>query len=108
MSPTLNKVRENVDAGRVRVSEHAFQELHDDTIDLQDIVSGLATATTVEDYPDYWKGPSVLCLQRDAENKLIHVLWGLSKQAPEIAIIITAYKPDPERWSDNFMTRKRK
>lgn len=108
MNPTLAKITENVVAGRVRVSEHALQELNDDAIDLRDVISGLATAALVEDYPDYWKGPCILCLQHDRDGHVIHVLWGIAKQATETATVITAYRPDPARWSADFMTRNRK
>lgn len=106
MSETLGKVRENAEAGRVRVSQHGAQELTDDNIDFEDVIEGVATAVTIEDYPDYHKGPSVLCLQQDAAGNPIHVLWGLAKKNPDIATIITAYRPDPERWTPDLMTRR--
>jgi Domain of unknown function (DUF4258) len=83
-----------------------MQELSDDSIDLDDVVAGLANAHVVEDYPDYSKGPCVLCLQSDGLGKPIHVLWGLAALNPNASTIITAYRPDPERWTDDLKTRK--
>ena len=77
MSRTLDLVRENVKAGRIRVSEHGMAELSDDGIDLLQVIDGLAGARVIEDYPDYHKGPSVLCLQHDADDRPIHVLTRL-------------------------------
>ena len=108
MSTTLPIIRSNVLAGRMRVSQHGIQELTDDNILLIDVIAGLASATVVEDYPDYAKGPCVLCLQRDGQGKPIHVLWGLAAQSRDVATIITAYRPDPERWMDDLTTRKPK
>ena len=34
------------------------------------------------------------------------VATGHSKEVTSPAVLITAYRPDPERWSDDFMRRK--
>ncbi|MEQ1697097.1 MAG: DUF4258 domain-containing protein [Hyphomicrobiaceae bacterium] len=106
MSKTLGTVRGHVESGRIRVSQHGLQELSDDAISLVAVVQGIADAIIVEDYPDYAKGPCVLCFQRDELGKPIHVLWGLAANGPDVATIITAYRPDPNRWMDDLMTRK--
>ncbi len=106
MSKTLDAVCKHVSAGMVRVSQHGLQELSDDDISLTAVIQGVANAAVVEDYPDYAKGPCVLCFQRDELGKPIHVLWGLTTNGPDVATIITAYRPDPHRWMDDLMTRK--
>jgi hypothetical protein len=108
VSKTLDIVRARVEAGKVRVSEHGRQELSDDNIGLLPLIAGLAHAIVVEDYPDYVKGPCVLCLQRDEMGGPIHVLWGFAANANDIATLITAYKPDPGRWMEDWMTRRKR
>ena len=82
MSNTLDIVRAHIEAGKVRVSEHGRQELSDDNIGLEMVIIGLANAIVVEDYPDYVKGPCVLCLQRDEKGEPVHALWGLQPTIP--------------------------
>ncbi len=106
MSGTLSIVRAHVAAGRIRVSEHGRQELSDDGISLEPVIIGLAQAIVVEDYPDYAKGSCVLCLQQDENGQPIHVLWGLAASNRNVAALITAYRPDPERWMDDKLTRR--
>lgn len=106
MSDTLEVVRRLVAEGKVRVSQHGREELADDEISLADAIAGVASAVVVEDYPDYAKGPSVLCLQEDLQGESIHVLWGVARNTPDVATIITAYRPDPARWHDDLKTRK--
>lgn len=108
MSRTLDLVRENVKAGRIRVSEHCMAELSDDDIDLKQVIDGLASARAIEDYPDYHKGPSVLCIQYDADNRAIHVLWGVALRNRDVATVITAYRPDPTKWDADLVTRRRR
>ena len=106
ISETLEAIRKLVDAGRTRVSQHGLQELSDDAISLVAVIQGIANAVVAEDYPDYAKGPCVLCFQRDELGQPIHVLWGLAANGPDVATILTAYRPDPERWMDDLITRR--
>jgi Domain of unknown function (DUF4258) len=103
---TLAKVKMLVAQGKVRISEHGYDELADDDILAIDVLDGVQFASGVEDYPEFHKGPSVLVLQRDATGKPIHVLWGIPKDHAEPAVVVTAYRPDPRRWSGDFMRRK--
>lgn len=105
---TFQEICARVAQGKVRVSEHGRQELADDNVSLKDVIDRLETAEVIEDYPDYAKGPAVLCLQTDRKGQPMHVLWGISKRTPDVATIITAYRPDPARWMDDWMTRKSK
>lgn len=104
---TLEKVRRLVAEGQVRISDHGYDELADDDIFAADMVSGLPDAVAVEDYPDASKGPSVLVLQRDAEGRPVHVVWGLPAGHESPAVLVTAYRPDPARWTTDFLVRKR-
>jgi hypothetical protein len=105
MSQTLIQVRELVARREVRVSDHGYDELAHDNIFVGDILAGVPEAAVVEDYPDFGKGPCVLVLQRDADGKPIHVVWGIAKHTTSPAVVVTAYRPDLNRWSNDFLRR---
>lgn len=102
----LAQLRGLVRRGEVLPSLHGFRELAADDILLDDVVTGLGDAVAVEYYADAAKGASILVLQSDAAGRPIHVIWGIARNSVTPAVIVTAYRPDPERWSADFTRRK--
>jgi len=89
------------------VSRHGFRELAADDIDLQDVIDGLTQARVVEEYPNYFKGPAILLLQWDKKGAPIHILWGLPRGGERPAALVTAYRPNPEKWDNDYMKRRK-
>jgi hypothetical protein len=80
LSETLDRVRVLVARGEVRISLHGYEELAADKILVRDVVSGLAGAVVVEDYPDYPKGPCILVLEQEACSRQF-TSFGVSRRA---------------------------
>ena len=106
MSSTLDAVQELVAGGNVRISEHGYDELSDDAIGVRGLLNGINSATVVEDYPAFPKGPAILVLQFDSNNRPIHVVWEIPKGFTSPAVLITAYRPDPAKWNKQFTERR--
>ena len=108
MSETLEAVKKLVAAGEVRISEHGYDEIAADGIYVRDILAGVDKAAVVEDYPTFPKGRAVLVLQFDRDARPVHVVWGIPKGFTSPAVLVTAYRPDPERWDGTFTKRRGK
>ena len=106
MSQTLQRVRELAAKREVLISVHGYDELANDSLFVQNILDGISSAMVIEDYPNYFKGPCVLVLQRDEHGDPIHVVWGIPKSKTSPAVIVTAYRPDPSMWSGDFTRRR--
>jgi len=91
--------------GDVLISSHGYDELADDNIMVRDVLHSISEAIVLEDYPTFGKGPAVLLLQMDRKGLPIHTVWGIPKGQKRPAVLITAYRPDEQKWSDDFKRR---
>jgi hypothetical protein len=106
VTTTFEKIRYLVARQKIRISEHGYDELAQDGILAREVISGVEDGEVVEDYPEYPKGPCVLVCQRDRAGEPIHVVWGISKKQEFAAVVVTAYRPDPKKWTLDFMHRR--
>ncbi len=106
MSEIFRRILDLAASREIVISDHGYDELAADGILVRDVYDNLANGKVVEEYPTYRKGPCVLVLQADREGKPIHVLWGIPSGAASPAVVVSAYRPDPNRWSDDFLRRR--
>lgn len=106
MNRTFELILDLIDRKEVLISDHGYDELAEDDILVREVLNGVSSAILVEDYPDYPKGPCILMLQKDSQGNPIHVVWGIPRGEVSPAVLVTAYRPNPERWSNNFTRRK--
>ena len=106
MSELLERLHALIEAGDVRISEHGYDELAADGLTAREVIGGVSGGAVVEEYPNYPKGPCVLLLQEGRSNDPIHVAWGIPKGHARPAVLVTAYRPDPERWHTDFLRRR--
>ena len=106
MSETFDKVCVLVERGEVKVSDHGYDEMSDEDILAREVLAGVSEGIVVEDYPTYAKGPVCSCCKEIWISVRSHVVWGIPKGLSSPAVVVTAYRPNPDLWSEDFTRRK--
>ena len=105
MSETFHRIVSLVARKSYLVSQHALQKFANEQLLIGSVLEGVATGRLLEDYPTYHKGPAVLILQSDENGRPLHSVWGIPKGKSEPAVLVTIYRPDPDRWNGEFTQR---
>ncbi len=105
MSTMFDRVRDLIRRDEWRASDHAAQRLIDNDIIAADLLDAIDNSEVIEDYPDYHAGPCILVLQYDRGGP-VHALWGLAAGTDRPAVLVTIYRPDPNRWHTDNRTRR--
>ncbi len=106
MGTFFDQIKELVESGAVLISAHGYDELANDGIFIKDVIR-VEEARPIAEYPDHGKGPCILVLQRDRNNLPVHAVWGIPAGKDSPAVLVTAYRPDPEKWNKDFTTREK-
>ena len=99
----IESLRQHYVNGQVYISEHADNRFRERGIKARDVRYCVMNGRIIEDYPDDFPFPSCLILGNALNGKVLHVV--MSNEG-SMGRIITAYYPDPEKWSEDFSVRK--
>lgn len=100
----LEQVREAA-AKRLLFLPHTIGQMSrsDRMITTTEIETVVMTGELIESYPEDVRGQSCLMLGFGENSRPIHVVCA---PKDEYLAIITAYLPDPSKWSSNFRRRR--
>jgi hypothetical protein len=101
---TFDEVRRALAAGRARVTPHAQRALIDDGVSAAEAIAATLAGEVIEDYPDARICPACLALGRLADGTAVHAVWAFDAGS-DYAVMVTAYQPDPARWSLDLRKR---
>jgi len=82
--------------------EHAIQRMFERDILEESVEDTIQNGEIIESYLDDKPYPSFLALE--LYDKPLHVVFAKNEEANEI-IVITAYYPDSDKWSDDYTKR---
>lgn len=88
-----------IKARRVKITDHADEEAANDGLNYSEIYHSTLQGEIIEEYPDDGPYPSCLIFGRNSLLEPIHSVWAYNA-ASGWAVLITVYRPDPERWID--------
>jgi hypothetical protein len=91
----LDLFKRAVQEHQVKISLHAAEQALADEITRAEIEEVMQGAQVLENYPDWWLGPSCLIYGRTAAGRELHIVASCSGLP---VTIITVYEPHPPRW----------
>ena len=94
-----------IESHRVRITDHADEEVHADNLVLDDIYFSVSQGEIIEDYPTDFPFPSCLVYGNTKRHEPVHSVWAYNADTLW-AVLITVYRPDPNQWI-NWRERKK-
>ena len=95
----IRRIIEAISSGRIRISDHADEEAQADSLTLDEILHSVGRGEVIEDHPTDRPYPSCLIYGGTTGGEPVHSVWAYN-EASKWAVLVTVYRPDPERWTD--------
>lgn len=96
----------SISKSQVRITDHADEEAVEDKLTYEEIYYSVMHGEIIENYPDDRPYPSCLVMGKNFSGDAIHSVWAYNPEN-RWAVLITVYRPDPDRWVD-WKTRVKK
>lgn len=91
----LRHIQAQVIEGKIRVTQHAQQEMTEEDIILGEVCEAIANGEILESYPYHRRGACCLLNGYTANKRFLHIVC--TTRQP-VVIIITTYEPKPPKW----------
>lgn len=101
----IKNIKEYVAKRKINWTKHCLNRLNQRGILISDVKTAINNGKIIEYYYDDYPYASCLILGYSMNNKIIHIVCGISKDTVHI---ITAYYPDAEKWEKNMKKRREK
>jgi hypothetical protein len=104
MQEMIEAIQQKIFSDEFELSKHAVDQSIRRRIRVQEIRDAIASGQVIEDYPKDKYGPSCLIRGVTEAGRIIHVQCSYPTRL--LIKIVTIYEPDPDRWNDDFTTRR--
>lgn len=97
-------IREYIIKKKVDWTKHCLNRLQQRNIKISEVKIAINNGKIIEYYYDDFPYPSCLILGYNINNRLLHVVCGMSEDTIHM---ITAYYPDITKWKEDLETRRK-
>lgn len=101
----IETIRNYINKRKIDWTLHCLNRLNQRNILMSDIKNAINNGKIIEYYYNDYPYPSCLVLGCTRNNKIIHIVCGMSNDTIHM---ITAYYPDTEKWEDDMKSRRKK
>jgi hypothetical protein len=96
-SVDIADIIEAIRVKRIRITDHADEEAEMDHLSFDEIFYSVFQGDIIEEYPTENPYPRCLIFGYTFGGDPIHSVWAYNKDT-EWAVLITVYRPDPDKW----------
>lgn len=97
-------IKEYIAKRKIDWTKHCLNRLNQRNILISDVKKAINNGKIIEYYYDDYPYPSCLILGYTINNKILHIVCGVSENTVHI---ITAYYPNLEKWKEDMITRRK-
>lgn len=101
----LENIADAIRMERLRISDHADEEAEADGLTFDEVYFSVLHGEIIESYPTDRPFPSCLIFGKTFGGDPVHSVWAYNT-GNKWAVLITVYRPDPDRWI-NWRERKK-
>ncbi len=95
----ITDIADAIRGGRARSSFHADERFEERGLSEREVYRSAIHGEIIEDYPSMSPHPACLVFGLTPNGEPMHSVWGYDEDK-RAAILVTAYRPDPELWID--------
>jgi hypothetical protein len=101
----IDNIKDCVLNHKIDWTNHCLNRLSKRNISISDVKFGINNGKIIEYYYDDYPFPSCLILGTTTNDDVIHIVCGISD---DFVHMITAYRPNTDKWEDDMKTRREK
>ena len=99
---SIDDFRSLNEPSKMVITQHSRKRFSERGIVINDVCESIKSGEIIEQYPDDYPFPSCLIMGKSG-NRVIHVVASIEDG---LLYIITAYIPNPDKWEEDWKTRK--
>lgn len=100
---SIKEIQSLYKAKAVVFTDHFLERIQKRGILFSNIKTAINNGEIIEQYPDDYPYPSVLILEHSNNDVPLHVVIGVGNG---LVWLVTAYRPDDDKWEMDYKTRK--
>jgi len=95
----IENIIEAIRHNRILITDHADEEAKADKLSFDEIFFSVLQGEIIEEYLSDKPYPSCLVYGDSFKGEPIHSVWAYDARS-KWAVLVTVYRPDPDRWID--------
>ena len=99
----IDTIKRYLNNDKVFLTAHVNARMEERDIRISEVYKAIMNGEIIEQYEDDTPFPSCLIMGKADQDKVLHVVVSDEEEGSHV---ITTYRPNPDKWSEDFKTRR--